>query len=480
MSAAAAQSRPRKQSRRQKFPNGVPGLWRVLVVAAAATVLACQLLAPPIVGMADNGDFSKLIGQYGLTSPAYYEYVGIRYPFRPNYNYDPGFRSSEQLFLRTAIVLEEAAGGDGSLDVRVVGIVHGALFLVALSLFLPLLTGSRRAVQLVYCGAVLFVFTDVMYVSYLNSLYMDVSALLTLMLAAVFYLRAIRWRRRADAILFAASSLILISSKPQYAPAALWIAALMWIAREPLWNGRKSAALGCAALMLIGGWATMRFAAPPGYSANNCFNMVFFQILPHARDANRTLRELGLDASDRVWIGKTAYSPGSKMGDPEFSKEFARKVSYARLARFYLTHPRDTWRSLRNGLAQAGRERERVGNWPVTAGKPPLGESRSFALWSDLKFRLFYGHAWRLLLSFLGVAALVLILAAKQQPGPAAMAGALVLFGTALTQMLIASLADALDLARHHLLFHAEFDMLVLAALWLGIRRIGAKGAAIA
>ena len=112
--------------------------------------------------------------------------------------------------------------------------------------------------QLAYYAAVLFVFTDVMYVSYFNSLYMDVSALLALLLAAVFYLRAIAWGRAADARLFVASSVILISSKPQHAMLGLWIAALAWVARGPLWNGRKLAAATAAAALVLTGGITFR------------------------------------------------------------------------------------------------------------------------------------------------------------------------------------------------------------------------------
>lgn len=477
MPAATDQLHHRNSQGREGYaPSRMP--WtRALVVAAAAIVVSGQLLAPPIVGLADNGDFPKLIGKYGLSSPAYWEYIAVRYPFQANFHYDPGFSSSEQIFIRIAIGISRLLGGDGSLDIRLVGAVHSAVFLLALGLFVPLLAPASRGQRLAYCTAVLFVFTDVMYISFFNSLYMDVSAFLMLMLAAVFYLRAIAWKHRADAVLFVAGSVLLISSKPQHAALALWIAALAWVARGALWGGRKPAAAAAAGVVLLTGWATSRFAAPPGYSANNCFNAVFLQILPAAHDVNRTMADLGLDSTDRIWIGKTAYSPGSRMGEPAFSQAFAKKVSYPKLARFYLTHPRDAWRALRSGLAQAGRERERIGNFPASARRPPTAEATSFALWSDLKRALFYAHAWRLLLSFLGAAGLVIFLLSRHGPPHAgAMAGALVLIGTALTEMLIASLADALDVVRHHLLFHAEFDMLILAALWLGIESAWKSG----
>ena len=458
----------------RRAPNG--GL-RALAVVAAAVVLTCQLLVPPIVGMADNGDFSKLLGRYGLTNPAYYQYIGIHYPFDADSYYDAGFSSSEQIFIRSALTIEGALGEIGGLDLRVAGVVHSAVFLLAVALFVPLLAGAPWVFQVACCGAALFIFTDVMYVSYFNSFYMDVSALLMLLLGTVSYLRAIRWRRRADIVLFVVSSLILITSKPQHAMAGVWIAGLAWVAREPLWRGRKPVAAGCAVLMLLTAGATFRFAAPPEYSANNCFNIVFFGILPHSHDVNRTLTDLGLDARDRVSIGTTAYTAGTRMRDPAFSRVFSKKISYPKLAGFYLTHPLDAWREMHIGLAMAGRERERLGNFTGEAGEPPMSESRSFAAWSDLKRLLYDEHGLRLLVSFAGLAALVMGFLVKQRRAPGVMAGAVVLIGTAATEMLIACMGDALDVTRHHLIFLAEFDMLILAVLWLGFDRLRARRA---
>jgi hypothetical protein len=35
------------------------------------------------------------------------------------------------------------------------------------------------------------------------------------------------------------------------------------------------------------------------------------------------------------------------------------------------------------------------------------------------------------------------------------------------TELAVASLADAMDIPRHHLLFYALFDMLLMVGLWL-------------
>jgi hypothetical protein len=37
----------------------------------------------------------------------------------------------------------------------------------------------------------------------------------------------------------------------------------------------------------------------------------------------------------------------------------------------------------------------------------------------------------------------------------------------AVTELAISSLADAVDIPRHHLLFYVQFDLMVIAAVWL-------------
>jgi len=43
----------------------------------------------------------------------------------------------------------------------------------------------------------------------------------------------------------------------------------------------------------------------------------------------------------------------------------------------------------------------------------------------------------------------------------------LMLIGMSATELAVASLAEAMDLPRHHLLFYALVDMLLMAGLWL-------------
>ena len=349
------------------------------------------------------------------------------------------------------------------------GLVQGGLFLLAIYLLVPLLDASPHGIRILICAALLFMFCDFTYVGYLNSVYMDVAAYLFLLLAVVLYLRVLKWRRQRDSVLLAICSALVITSKPQHAVLAFGFAALFWAERAILWRGRNLVAAGVSLVLLSLMPVTLRYFVPGDYTATTAFNVVFARILPNTRDPGGALRELGLDDSYRPWIGKNAFSPDSRLGDPAFYQPFLRRVSYARIAAFYLRHPSDAYRAFRSTLGEAARYRLPMGNFDAASGQPPLAENRSFSLWSDLKKALYFHHAPRLLFSFLVLAAAVgTLLAANRRNLPAgAIAGGVAFLCMALAEMAVSSMAEIFDPARHNLIFFAQFDVLLLALLWL-------------
>jgi hypothetical protein len=116
-------------------------------------------------------------------------------------------------------------------------------------------------------------------------------------------------------------------------------------------------------------------------------------------------------------------------------------------------------------------QRPYLGNFDVHTGYPRFQASRAFAFWSDLKRRTFDRRGPRYFFTFLGLAAAVaMLLAAQRRTLPqGAVAGGVVLIGMAFTALCVASLADAVDVPRHHLLFYVLFDMLLVVLVHLSV-----------
>src|ERR1019366_8967565 len=102
-----------------------------------------------------------------------------------------------------------------------------------------------------------------------------------------------------------------------------------------------------------------------------------------------------------------------------------------------------------------------MGNFDVSSGLPPGTESQAFAVWSNFKRHIFLTRGPRLLFTFLGiVAALSALLWLRRTRLPSGtVAGGFVLIAIALTELAVSSLADAMDIERHHMNFFSLTDM---------------------
>jgi len=315
-------------------------------------------------------------------------------------------------------------------------------------------------------------FCDFTYAGYLNSVYMDVAAYLFLLLAVVFYLRTLRWRRPADSILLALCCALVVTAKPQHAILAIGFALLFWVERAVLWRGQNvvAACVSLAILCLMP--VTLRFFVPRDYTATTAFNVVFAQILPNSRHVDDAMRDLGLDDSYRQWIGKNAFSPDSRLGDRTFYEPFLEKVSHTRIALFFLKHPSDAYLAFRTTLGEAARYRLPMGNFDVSSGQPLRAENQSFSLWSNLKRGLFFHRGPRLFFSFLALAAAVaaLLMLNRGHLPAGAFTGGMLFLAMTFVEMTVSSMAEIFDPARHNLIFFAQFDILLLALIWLAAR----------
>jgi len=446
--------------------------WLALLLAAAAVLF--QAFLPPPVGLANNGDFPKIIGQFDLGNPSadkdVFRFADTRYVSDPKYHYESRFYSSELLLFAAALGLNSVSFNPDFFDLRVMGAVHAAVFLLAFYRLLPLVRPFRPVRRGVLLFIILLVFTDVMYVSYFNSFYMDTAALLFLFLSVVSFLRALRWRKAADRWLFVVSSALVITSKTQHYPLGLPVALLLAWKGGLLTPGRGRWFRTLAVISVLMATAfSYRLGTPSYYPALGTYTVIFFELLPKSQNVASDLKELGLEDSYQRYVGTHAYSPNAGMRDPRFEEDYRRNSSYAHLAWFFAKHPMRALEVTFSRLNDAGRQRPRVGNFDRRTGFPEGAQSRTLAVWSGLKARIFTGHGWLYLLYAVALALAVTGFAIARKGSlpmgiPAAVA---TLAAMTLIELAVASFADALDPERHFSLFSALTDLLLICGICL-------------
>ncbi len=425
-----------------------------LFLSVAAAIVAWLILVPPVLGLANNGDFGKLIANWDLGAPAEaeYKYAITTYTFSSSHRFVTPMWSSEALLIVPALALNLPFAPAGKFDIRAVGLVHAGLLLAALWLALPLFRLAQGWRRFVLMCAALVLFCDVLYVSAFNSFYMDTSAYLFSLLAVVLGLRA-KWNA---AVLCA---VLVATSKLPHIPAGILLGAGVAMA-IPGWKPR----LWAIAALVASAAGFLVVGAPPEYSSEPLYDAIFPVLIAHSPAPERDLAELGLDPSWRQYAGHHAFEEGTPMGNRALRSVFERSTSYSRLAFFYLKHPGralDTYVSLldRPELTRS----ELIGNYDPSAGRPAYARSYAFSVSSSMKTILFGGRPLLYLTFVLAVSALWLPLS-RAWPASVRFIGAAVALA-ALAELAIFTLAESADVIRHLCVHQALMDMVVFGVL---------------
>jgi hypothetical protein len=449
-------------------------------VLAGAAILSAELLIPPILGLANNGDFEKVMGYAGIQyretayNDKYHGHVVQTFDrVRPGW-YRSGYLSSETPLALAARAGSELFEGAGVFDIRWLGALQAAILLAGLGTLVAACRDLSWLAQIVAAALLVLVFTDVGYAAPFNSFYSQSASLLFVLATLAAAALAVR-RGRLDGgllVVYFLCAALFVGSKPQESIQAPILAALGWrlagVSRRDWW--RRPAA-GLALALCLFSLAYYRAIQRDAVRRAGLFDTVFLDVLTHSPDPAADLAELGLDPGLRVYVGTNAFQPGSPVSDPAFDARFFQRFDFGTLVRFYLRHPLRLADRLRRGAPAAFRLRTwRLGNYTKSSGFPPHTMTPHFALWSDARLVL-GSHAVPPLLLFFTANATLCLFGWRRTPPRERLAltalGAVLVM--AALEYLVCALADHLgDLPRHLYVFQALCDLVLIADLtWL-------------
>lgn len=374
--------------------------WIVAVtIGAAAIVLCAQLLVPPVSGLADNGDYQRVMGCAGFEHSTddygarYFSFLRTQYRVFPVGFARNGYISSETLLALAARWVSPAASSGGLFDIRTLAGIHILLLLLALGV---LLSACRELPVAAQCAAALllvFFFTDVGYAGPFNSFYTQTASLSFLLLVAAVAATAVRRGRLAGglAVAYFVCAALFVGSKPQEAIQAPLLALLgMRLAGVGIRGAwRKPAAWMALALCGFGLWFGRQ--TPRALRAAALYQVLFYETLPHSPSPQADMAELGLDPAWIRYSGTDAFQPDSPLNDPAFRERFRASTGYARIARFYLSHPGRFADRVRRASPKLWSLRPSYGNLEWSEQFPTRTLTTRFAAWSRLRLKVFGG-----------------------------------------------------------------------------------------
>ena len=440
-----------------------PAWPEVLLLGLCAAVCSFQILIPPYIGLASNGDFGKVFARFAMAPPdggaRNFMYFVSDYRFDPKYLWESDVESSENVVAGIPILTAKALGASG-FNIRWLGALHMLLFLCAYSALLLYLRRHGPVFQLAIGGLALWIFTDVAYVAYFNSFFSDTAALLGLLLMVplALYLAAQTPPRAAVVWLFTAAALLFITSKTQHALWGVFPAAFLF------WRRRLA-----APILLLAAEAYVVLSTPWTYPACPLFTAIFAKAAPNAPSPQAAVREVGLGEAEYRFIGQQAYAPGLPTVDLDWLRYFTGRTSYGKLMRFWLRHPGEAARVMYADLKiVAPRMRQlNLANFRREDGHPPMQLTTRFATWSRLRNKLYSGWPLFVVGWYAVVIAAAFVILMRDRPQRAKAAICLGLAIMAVLEFVFASLTDANETDRHLLIFHTLTEMTIcFAAAW--------------
>src|ERR1700712_1211513 len=350
-----------------------PGLGPLAGALATMSALF-QLLANPVLGLADNGDYKRVLSGLHLVAvvppgeSSSFKYIWLDY--LPGSTVEQGYQSTELVFMRTVHKLIVFLGFGPGMDLRMAGIAHATLLGTAVWLIvraLPGPLGLRGFTSLLLIVAL----TDTRFIVYLNSFFTEPASMLALLFFVAGVLHAWRQPVVSPSALLAmtAAAAALVVSKSQYAPLALPVTAVLvarrceWRRAAGRWRGRLLPAAAAVVLLALGG--TYLQHQPTDLEKSNRYNAIFVELLGHSPNPVADLEALRLDPELARSTGRAIYLPRNATADPHF-RGFYEKVTHRTIATFYAPPPR-------RGLALAHRGATAVMELKPRGISPPLG-----------------------------------------------------------------------------------------------------------
>ncbi len=447
-------------------------------LTAAAAILSLQLFVPPVVGLADNADYQRVMGYAGFqhtttdAAERYFSFLRTRYAVVSPGWFRSGYHSSETLLAFVARYLHLTFAKGALFDIRLLASIHACLLLLALGGLIRACRELALTTQVLVAALLVFVFTDVGYVAPFSSFYSQTASLLFLLLTAAIAATAMRRGSLAGVLLLAyfGTALLFVGSKPQEKLAAPLLALfglrLAGVGLGGAWRrGATWLALGLCAFSVWYGRHT-----PYTLRESTMYQVVFDNLLAHSTAPGADAAELRLDPDWLRYTGTNPYAPDSPLLDPAFRTRFLHRVGYRQVLRFYLRHPAQLVGTVERASRQAWSMRPTFGNFEKSPEHPERELATRFSLWSRLKSRLgTHPFLWIGLLLGGNFAAALATHRRATPRGRIFREGVIVLSLMAGLAFAVCTLAQApSDLSRMLYAFHALCDLLLIAdAGWI-------------
>lgn len=461
-----------------------------------AGLLAAVLFSPDIAGVADNGDFNRVLRptlmwyQDGLSdAQRYFNYVMEEYQILfPGGILLPIYLNTHAVVVQFAKILNVLLGSPTVFHIRVLAGVYSVLLLWGAFLLMRGIKSRFLWVNILLFSLVVFVFGDSGHLLYFNSLFAEPAAFVFFLLSAGYALKIVREQelKISSVIFFFCALTMFLGTKAQYAPlAVLFIPIAYYIAKRLPLRREK-----IAVWAMLGGTVvcsvTLYLVQPAYLDEVTTFDSVFCGIANDPATAGDRLEELGLPREYEVLAGMDGFQAEYPIDiqSEEFRENFYDKIGKGTLVKYYLTHFDLFWQEMeRTGKELYYNRPEYLGN-RAESYSAERASYTAFSGYQQIKNAVFPRSVWFILgffvLYFAGTVWYFIRRKGTRQRTLAVFLMILMVF-CAIQYVLPTVGNGGIDIAKQLYLFNVVFDFLLVFAVASGVgwlcRRLGGNGA---
>jgi hypothetical protein len=456
-------------------------LWAPVVFFVA--IISLQIFGPVPIGIADNGDFARVLGSYGIweadlepgASNSGFIYYVPEYKITDE-KWESGVPSTESLLVPAAKLISKKVIGRRRFDLRALGAVHLILFAGAFFCAGWALRGRSVRVRLAAIAVLFWIWTDVSYVQQLSTAYTDAGAdMMLCILFAITLVLLLRNGTYAAAWVFGfiGAGCFLLGEKLQHAPdmVPLSVLALIFAAT----HRRVRILWFVAPVLMLATALVLNARTPARYRTAPSFTVVFYKLAVLSSEPNKVLAAFGMPVDEfGKYIGHYYYEAIVPHRNSVFDERIRSLVTPGKLVSFYLSNPGIAWKVLKS-------------DWIESASDVNLGlygdlreidvkngrQTPEFNLWSGARQRLFRVFPVYPLIFFVFSLALFgagLFGAAVRARFPLwCLPGMMTVI--AIATFFSSSLLDAVETSRHMVLFQVSTDLTIFSAIFALVLR---------
>ncbi len=473
----------------------------ILAFVFVIVICSLTLFVRPIVGMADNGDFFRIISQSDMyhlpenKNNGFLGYFNKDYGiYKYNNDNEKMIVSTQFILTKTAVFIEKLINKNYVFDIRILAFIYMIIYAFSAYFIVRVLTYDieSKKHKLLITVLFIFIFCDTGYIAYFNSFFAEAVNLSFFLfsLGMLLYMYKFKKYNILNLIVFFLSSLIFIGSKQQLAPIGILVALILirlFITSKK--RVFRYTSLGLAVTIVISSLYFYK-SISGDFDYINRYHAMTRGVLLYESKSDDILKEFNINEQYSL-LQETTYSylntiPIINSNDDKLKKEFYSKYSFLSILGFYLKHPTIFGKMINFAVVNGYSIRPKVmGNYEKKEGKAFGQQSHFFSLWSGIKENYIPHNLFLTIVAFgiyFGFAVKRYLMAKRNGDVDSQLFEEAFLYvflvGTSQIFTSIIGAGDA-DLGKHVFMFNVSFDIMLLYSAYIIIKNAYKKEDAI-